>query len=412
MRAPNCATGPRRGVGIVPERYFGVKLRIVIRLTRHYNPPSRKKNMHKTRLTQLIQVLSDNELDGIALNPGPSLFYMTGLSFPLMERPVVCVFTPDKKPLMIIPELEQSKAETSDLEPDLITYGEDEASRLQSFQEAAIQLDLNNRRVAVEPLRLRVLELDLLKQAAPRATFVPRDSVLYNLRVIKDEDELVSMRRAVVIAEEALKNTLPHIKTGVTERELASELTLQLLRAGSETEFPFSPIVASGPNSAHPHAIPSDRTLQIGDLLILDWGATVNGYVSDITRTFFIGEADVELTKVYDIVLEANAVGRDATRPGIACKDIDQASRSVIEAAGYGQYFIHRTGHGIGLEAHEPPYIRGDNPRILETGMAFTIEPGIYLPGRGGVRVEDNIIVTADGGESLSTYPRELEVIG
>jgi Xaa-Pro dipeptidase len=368
--------------------------------------------MYQKRLAQLIKELSDNELDGIALNPGPSLYYMTGLSFHLMERPVVCLFTPEKQPLMILPELEQSKAETSDLKLDLITYGEDEASRSQAFHEAATRLNLNALRFGVEPLRLRVLELHLLMASAPDATFVPDESILFSLRIVKDEDEISALKRAVVIAEEALKATLPLIKPGMLERELASELVLQILRAGSETDIPFNPIVASGPNSAQPHAVPSDRTLQVGDLLLFDWGATINGYISDLTRTFAIGEPDAELAKVHDIVQEANAAGRDAIRPGAACQDIDRVTRAVIDAAGYGQYFIHRTGHGIGLETHEPPYIRGDNPRKLEPGMTFTIEPGIYLPGKGGVRVEDNVLVTATGGESMSSFPRELEVIG
>jgi Xaa-Pro dipeptidase len=199
---------------------------------------------------------------------------------------------------------------------------------------------------------------------------------------------------------------------GMTERELASELTLQLLRAGSQPEMPFSPIVASGPNSALPHATPTERALKPGDLLILDWGATADGYISDITRTFAVGEIDAELAKIHSIVQQSNASGRDAIRPDITAQDIDRVSRAVIEAAGYGQYFIHRTGHGIGLEAHEPPYLRESNTLPLAPGMTVTIEPGIYLPDRGGIRVEDDLLVTDTGGESLSTYNREIEVIG
>jgi Xaa-Pro dipeptidase len=175
--------------------------------------------------------------------------------------------------------------------------------------------------------------------------------------------------------------------------------------------MPFKPIVASGPNSALPHATPTDRKLKNGDLLIIDWGATVNGYISDITRTFAIGEIDTELEEIHTIVQRSNAAGREAIQPDVPCEVIDQASRSVIDNAGYGPFFIHRTGHGIGLEAHEHPNIREGNLQILTPGMTFTVEPGIYLPDRGGVRVEDNVIVTESGGESLSTYNRQLEVI-
>ncbi len=368
--------------------------------------------MYQERITRLIQALKINKLDAVALNPGPSLFYLTGLTFHLMERPIVCLFTTDRPPLMILPELERPKAETSQLEIELITYGEDEASRIQAFEDATIRLGLNDHCVGIEPLRLRVLELRLMESVAPKATFTSGERALSGLRIVKDETEISAIRRAVVIAEDALKATLPLTRLGMTERELASELTMQLLRAGSQPEIPFSPIVASGPNSALPHATPTERALKPGDLLILDWGATADGYVSDITRTFAVGEIDAELVKIHSIVQQSNASGRDAIRPDITAQDIDRASRVVIESAGYGQYFIHRTGHGIGLEAHEPPYIREGNPQSLTPGMTFTVEPGIYLPGRGGVRVEDDLLVTGTGGESISTYNREIEVIG
>jgi len=368
--------------------------------------------MYRERLTRLIQALKANRLDAVVLNPGPSLFYLTGLTFHLMERPIVCLFTTDKPPLMILPELERPKAETSHLEIELITYGEDEASRIRAFEDATIRLGLHDLWVGIEPLRLRVLELRLMESVAPQATFTSGDRALSGLRIVKDETEISAIRRAVVIAEDALKATLPLIRLGMTERELAAELTMQLLRAGSQPEMPFSPIVASGPNSALPHATPTERALKPGDLLILDWGATADGYVSDITRTFAAGEIDAELAKIHSIVQQSNASGRDAIRPDNTAQDIDRASRTVIESAGYGQYFIHRTGHGIGLEAHEPPYIREGNTQSLTPGMTFTVEPGIYLPGRGGVRVEDDLLVTGTGGESISTYNREIEVIG
>jgi Xaa-Pro dipeptidase len=367
--------------------------------------------MHLERLTRLIDTMKTEKLDAIALNPGPSLYYITGLSFHLMERPVILILSSNNKPALILPDLERSKAEKSDLDLELISYGEDDASRSQAFQEASTRLDLENRRIGVEPLRSRVFELRLLESVAPQASFVSCEETLSSLRIIKDENERDSIRRAVFVAEEALKTTIPLIRLGMSERELASELTIQLLRAGSEPAMPFKPIVASGPNSALPHATPTDRKLQNGDLLIIDWGATVNGYISDITRTFALGEIDTELEKIHSIVQGSNAAGREAIRPGASCEEIDRASRSVIDEAGYGQFFIHRTGHGIGLEAHEHPNIREGNLQTLTPGMTFTVEPGIYLPDRGGVRVEDNVIVTDSGGESLSTYNRQLEVI-
>jgi Xaa-Pro dipeptidase len=176
--------------------------------------------------------------------------------------------------------------------------------------------------------------------------------------------------------------------------------------------MPFAPIVSGGPNAANPHASPSDRKIRRGDLLVVDWGAAVDGYISDLTRTFAVGDADEECRKIHALVLEANAAGRAAGKPGAPCAAVDKAARAVIEKAGYGQYFTHRTGHGIGMEGHEDPYMRGDNLQLLEPGMAYTVEPGIYLPERNGVRIEDNLVITENGTDCLSDMPRELRVVG
>lgn len=366
--------------------------------------------MTQDRWARVWRLIRAEHLDAIALNAGPSLLYLTGLSFHLMERPVVGLFAPDEAPRLVLPELEQSKAEAADL--ILFPYGEDEASRAQAFSLAAQSLHLPGAAIGLEPARMRVLELRLLEAAAAGARLVAAGPTLANLRAAKDLAELAAIRRAMMVAEQALAATLPLVRIGMTERQLASELTLQLLRAGSEPELPFPPIVASGPNSALPHAVPTERTLQPRDLLIVDWGATVDGYISDLTRTFTVGEADPEWRRVHALVEQANAAGRAAIRPGGECGDVDQAARDVIADAGYGEAFTHRTGHGIGLEAHEPPYIQAGSPERLEAGMTFTIEPGIYLNGRGGVRIEDNVAVTEQGVETLSRFPRDLTVIG
>jgi Xaa-Pro dipeptidase len=172
------------------------------------------------------------------------------------------------------------------------------------------------------------------------------------------------------------------------------------------------PIVAGGPNSANPHAVPTDRPLQDGDLLVIDWGARCNGYVSDLTRTFAIGEVEPELKHIANIVAQANAAGRAASRPEMRAGDVDRAARTVIESAGYGPQFFHRVGHGLGLEEHEPPYMFTENDLVLQPGMTYTVEPGIYLTGRAGVRIEDDVVITATGCETLSDLPRDLERLG
>ncbi|HEY4666936.1 MAG TPA: Xaa-Pro peptidase family protein [Anaerolineales bacterium] len=367
---------------------------------------------HQKRIERLSKLLRAEGLEALAVLPGPNLVYLTGLSFHLMERPVVGLFTASAPPRLVVPEFERPKAEAAEVRMELFPYGEQEGASLSAFQAALSGMPADGRAVGVEPLRARFHELGLLQAGSPQTRFVSAASLLASLRMAKDSAELAAIRRAVEIAQQALDQALPLIRLGMTEQELASELTVQLLRAGSEPEIPFSPIVATGANSAHPHAIPGDRRLAAGELLIIDWGATASGYISDLTRTFAVGEIDPELAEVHRVVEQANAAGRQAVGPGVPCGEVDRAARMVIASAGYGEFFLHRTGHGIGLEAHEPPFIRDGETARLEPGMTFTVEPGIYLAGRGGVRVEDNLVVTAQGGSSLTSTPRELRVVG
>ena len=368
--------------------------------------------MTRPRLDRLTASLSNSNLDAVILNPGPTLKYLTGLNFHLMERPVVLFVAQGKEPVLVLPELELPKVDLFPYKVTGIAYGENPSEWDSAFRKAAQTLGLDGKRIGVEPRQLRLLEFRHVKAGAPEADFPDASDVLAELRLRKDKAEVDAMRHAVKIAQDALEATLPTIKIGMTEREVASELVMQLLKRGSESEMPFAPIVSAGPNSANPHASPTDRKLQPGDLLVVDWGAAYDGYISDLTRTFAVGEVDEEYQKIHRIVQEANAAGRAASKPGIPCAEVDKAARDVIEKAGYGKYFTHRTGHGIGMEGHEAPYMRGDNMQILEPGMAFTVEPGIYLTGRNGVRIEDNMVVTESGVESLSDMPREIRVVG
>jgi Xaa-Pro dipeptidase len=364
---------------------------------------------HIARQKKLIEIMKSQQLDSLILNPGPSMVYLTGLHFHLSERPVLVIFTPHRTPVIVLPELEQEKIKHLPFDLQAFPYGEDPLIWGSVFKAAAKAANISEIRNGVEPRHLRYLEFNLLSEAAPEAKFVSAESSVSQLRMYKDVSELAYMRKAVDIAQQALENTLQFIKIERTEQEVAAELTLQLLRAGSDPEIPFSPIVSSGLNGANPHATPSKRKLAAGDLLVIDWGASYQGYISDITRTFAIGKIDPQFEKIYLTVLDANTAGRLAAKPGITAETVDQATRAVIESAGYGKYFTHRTGHGVGMEGHEDPYIRAGNLILLEPGMTFTIEPGIYLPGRNGVRIEDDVVITPDGAESLTSYPRELK---
>ena len=370
------------------------------------------QNLYNLRHARLADALQAAGLDSLALNAGFSLYYLTGLNFHLSERPVVMIFTPPNPPVLVLPKFEAGKAESLSFPIQAFSYKEEPSTWEDVFKQAARAVELNGKKMGIEPRRMRVLELRLLEAAAPEAQFISAEDQMASLRMYKDEAEILAMRNAVGIAQRALQATLPLIQQGMTERQLAAELTLQLLRHGSDAEMPFSPIVASGPNSANPHAFPSSRRLAHGDLLILDWGASAQGYYSDLTRTFSIGEPESEFRQVADIVARANKAARTIAAPGVTAAQVDKAAREVIEQAGYGKYFLHRTGHGLGLEGHEEPYIRAGNLMALKPGMTFTIEPGIYISGRGGVRIEDDFLITRTGGESLSDLPRDLMIIG
>ena len=368
--------------------------------------------MFQTRLTHLSKSIRSSNLDALALNPGPSLVYLTGLHFHLMERPTVALFTANSAPVLVLPELEMLKVKDLPFELKAFPYGENPAEWDQVFLEAGRYLGLVGKRIGIEPLHMRILEFQKVKVIAGATECPDATGVVGQLRVCKEVDEVAAMRAAVRVAQSALEATIPSIKVGVTEKEIAAELVVNLLRLGSQSDMPFTPIVSSGPNSANPHSVPSDRKLRTGDLLVVDWGAAVEGYISDLTRTFAVGKVDEECRKIHRVVLEANIAGRAAVQPGVPCAQVDSAARAVIVKAGYGQYFTHRTGHGIGMEPHEDPYIRAGNMQLLEPGMTFTIEPGIYLPDRNGVRIEDNMVVTKNGAECLSDMPRELREVG
>ncbi len=368
--------------------------------------------MTVARLERLRAALAQAGLEAVALNPGATLTYLSGLRFHLMERPLVLLVAVHRNPALILPVLEMPKVSLFPYTVSAFPYGENPSEWAAAFGQAVRALELDGRRIGVEPRQMRLLEFQFLRAAAPQAGFPDASGVLASLRVCKDPSEVEAMRRAVHVAQAAFEAAFPLIQIGMSEKDLAAELTLQLLRHGCEPEMPFSPIVASGANSANPHALPSERKIRRGDLLLVDWGATVDGYISDLTRTFVVGEVEPEWRRVAEIVLQANAAACAAGGPGVSCSEVDRAARRVIEESGYGSYFTHRTGHGIGMEAHEEPYLHAGNSQRLAPGMAYTVEPGIYLPGRGGVRIEDDVVVTSSGVEVLSDLPRALRAIG
>jgi len=362
----------------------------------------------QTRTNHLQELMKQEQLAGIALNPGPDLSYFSGLEFHLMERPVLWILPLEGPPVLVLPELEENKIKDRSTPVRPFTYNEDPATWPGVFQSALAEAGLLNGKLGVIPRRLRMLELTYIQGAAPDLELDSAQDLIAIMRTRKDETEIASMAEAARMAECALSAILSSFKPGITEKEIAAKLVGRLLQEGSDPELPFFPIVSFGENSANPHAVPGNRSLREGDLVLIDWGAGHNGYYSDITRIFAMGDISPELEKVSQFVREANAAGREAVKPGVLASDVDRAVRDVIADAGYGEFFIHRTGHGLGREAHEEPYISAFDNTELTPGMTFTIEPGIYLPNRGGVRIEDDVLVTEDGSRSFTNQTRKL----
>jgi Xaa-Pro dipeptidase len=366
--------------------------------------------MTQQRIAQLLQLAAQSQLDAVAIMPGPNMLYFTGLHFHLSERPTLAIFPVKGQPTLICPALEATKTQRSSIAWQLFTYV-DGQDPLETFHAACHALQLDQKRLGIEAYKMRVLELRLLERAAYALVCEPADALIAQLRMIKDADEIAAMRRAIQITEQALDDVIDAIRVGMTERQIANALAQAMLQRGA-AGLAFEPLIQSGSNAALPHATAGERAVQAGEVLLLDFGITLDGYNSDITRTFVVGQAPEEIKKIYELVKQANAAGRAAAGPGVTGQEVDRAARKVIADAGYGQYFTHRTGHGLGLEGHEPPYIVEGNTVSLEAGNTFTIEPGIYVPGLGGVRIEDDLLIAENGAQSLTTYDRELKVVG
>ncbi|HSL67574.1 MAG TPA: aminopeptidase P family protein, partial [Actinomycetota bacterium] len=334
------------------------------------------------------------------------LVYLTGYDPPPLERLTCLVLRPGREPVLVVPSLERPLAESAGASrlADVVDWGEtqDPYRLVARIAGPGSRIGCSDRMWAVHLLRLQA--------ALPDTAFISAAAVLGPLRAVKDQHELGLLRRAARAADESFNRILQSRLESRTERDVAGQLAELLLELGHE-DVAFT-IVGSGPNAASPHHEPSDRTIQEGDAVVLDFGGRVGGYCSDISRTVVVRRAPSEFDRAYEAVREAQDQAFRRAGPGVPAQEVDRAARAVIEDAGFGELFVHRTGHGIGLEEHEPPYIVEGNAEPLRPGMCFSIEPGVYLPGRFGVRIEDIVTVTADGAQRLNHAGRDLEVVG
>ncbi len=306
---------------------------------------------------------------------------------------------PSGAPAMIVPALSETHARATGI-ADIRAWKDGEDPSL-LFEGLATEWGLKTAVLGVDDEMIAGYLLPMQK-ALPAALFKCGGDVMAELRKRKDANELGHMRKAAAIADRALADAIIAIEPGKTESEIARVLLGSMMDGGAPPTFC---IVAAGINGAEPHHNTSAYAIRTGDVIVMDWGCQVENYLSDITRTVCCGPASDEAKSVYRTVFAAHMAAREAIRPGVACEEIDRAARDVIEADGYGDYFVHRTGHGIGLMGHEPPHIVQGSTSLLEEGQCFSVEPGIYLPGKFGVRIENIVAVTSDGHDSLNEEP-------
>jgi Xaa-Pro aminopeptidase len=362
-------------------------------------------NVYKDRLEAVQSVLRSQRVDMLLIAPGANLLYFTGIDAHLSTRLLLLVIPTEGRAKMIVPALEKLAVAPYAEHFDLLPWTDSDTSlpaRKSVFAGASATPV-----IAVDNQLWSGHLLDL-QTGLPSAKWIKGDTVVRKVRARKSSHEIDLLKRAAANADKALEELATQKFSGRTEKEIESEIQRLLLKYGDKS-MSFC-IVGSGPNSAIPHHNSGDRVIQPGDVIVLDFGGTFEGYQSDMTRMVKVkgGTTDTEFEKVYDIVNAANAAAHQAAREGVPAEHVDAAARKVIDDAGYGEYFVHRTGHGLGLDLHEDPYIIPGNSELLEIGNVFSIEPGIYLGGRFGVRIEDIAIITKDGEENINLSSHDL----
>ncbi|MEV8532146.1 aminopeptidase P family protein [Streptomyces sp. NPDC051211] len=360
---------------------------------------------YAARMEAAARAAADAGLAGVLIAPGPDLVHLTGYRPADTERLTVLVLAAGQEPVLVVPALEAPDAAEA-VGAGALTLREWTDGK-NPYAAAAPLLDAGGRFAVSD--NTWALHLLGLQRELPATGYVPLTDALPLLRAVKDTRELARLAAAGAAADAAYGEILRVRFAGRRETDVAADLA-DLLRAHGHSQVDFT-VVGSGPNGANPHHEAGDRVIGHGDMVVLDFGGLAHGYGSDISRTVHVGEPTAEEQLVHDLVRRAQQAAFEAVRPGIACQEVDRAAREVIAEAGYGERFIHRTGHGIGVTTHEPPYMVEGEEQPLLPGMCFSIEPGIYLPGRFGVRIEDIVTVTEDGGRRFNHAPRELALV-
>jgi len=362
---------------------------------------------YAARMARVVEDGRAAGLNGVLVTPGPDLVWLTGYQpTAITERLTMLFLTRDREPTLLVPTLERPDAEAAQGAP---------ATTILDWPDGADPYDAAQRLLRADGSygvsdNAWAMHLLGLQGALPATRYQSVTQRLPMLRAIKDDNELARLTAAGAAADATYEEILKVRFSGRRETDVAGDLA-DLLRSHGHEQVDFT-VVGSGPNGANPHHEAGDRTIQEGDCVVLDFGGLMFGYGSDTSRTVCVGEPTPQIREVHEIVRQAQQAGVDAVRPGVACQEIDRAARQVITDAGYGDQFIHRTGHGIGVTTHEPPYMIEGEEQGLVPGMCFSVEPGIYLAGLFGVRIEDIVAVTDDGGRRLNNTDHTLAIVG
>ncbi len=360
-------------------------------------------SVYASRLERAAALAADGGFDAIVVGPGPDLQYLVGVDGDTIERLTVLLIGPSLAPTIVVPRMELAKVRSTAVGELGLTVldwvdGDDPYALLSGALDTATRVGVSDALPALHVIPIGERLGVRLELATP---------VLREGRMIKDATEIAELRRAGEAIDAVHRRVPQWLRAGRTEREVAVDIAEAIVAEGHRTvEFV---IVGSGPNGADPHHEVSDRVIDDGDIVVVDIGGAVpSGYNSDSTRTYVVGEPAPDVAERITVLVSAQQAAVDAVRPGATASEVDAAARNVLTAAGLGDAFLHRTGHGIGVSVHEEPYIAPGNDLVLREGMAFSIEPGIYFPGEWGARIEDIVVVTADGGERLNVAPHEL----
>lgn len=369
---------------------------------------TKEEVLQMSKLQQLQNYLIENNLEAALITTPDNVFYFSGFRSNPHERLLGILVFKQEKPFLICPKMETPDAVAAGWAHDVIGH-EDTENAWDVFAQAVVLRNLSLSSLAIEKTHLTVERLEALQERFPNTSFAGIDAKINAMRIQKNEDELVKIRKAAQLADFAIQVGCDAIAEGKTEMDILNTIESSIKAKGYAMSF--DTMVLVGEKAASPHGTPGNRKVQKGDLILFDLGVIYDGYCSDITRTVAFGQPNEEQVKIYNAVRKANEDAVSAVKPGVRAMDLDKIARDVITEAGYGEYFTHRLGHGLGISVHEFPSITGTSEMTLNPGTVFTIEPGIYKTDVAGVRIEDDVVVTTDGVEVLTKFTKELVIL-